>query len=223
MSFNATKCSVMHVLPSSRKQLFQTSYIPHGHTLGSEEDNKYLGITLDSHLNWDRHISNVVSKGKGTLGFLRSNFKACTISVKAATYTTIVCPAMEYASSVWDPHQQHPNRALDQVQGRAAGYVYNIYTDRTSGCVTRMINDFQWENLQERRRISRPIMLYKIRHGLVNVNANSYLKQSDNRTRSSNRFYQEESYFISFFPRTVRDWNQLPPQLGDLCNQLGGV
>lgn len=130
MSFNAKKCSVMHVLPSSRKHLFQTSYILHGHTLESEEDSKYLSVILNS---------SIVSKGN-----LRRNFKECTlmvhslkfllrwpIPVEAATYTTIVLPAMEYASSVWDSHQQKHIKALDQVQHRTGRYVCNDYTDRT--------------------------------------------------------------------------------------------
>ena len=65
MGFNATKCSVMHILPSNKKRVIQTSYHIHGHNLETEDSSKYLGVTLDNRLNWDQHI-NKVMKGNRT-------------------------------------------------------------------------------------------------------------------------------------------------------------
>ena len=103
MSFNAKKCSVMHILPSNKKRVVQTSYHIHGHNLETEDSSKYLGATLDNRLNWDLHINNAVMKGNRTLGFFRRNLKECTTPVKATTYIAIVRPTMEYASTVLDP------------------------------------------------------------------------------------------------------------------------
>ena len=53
-----------------------------------------------------------------------------------------------YVAPVWesrDPYQQADIKALEQVQRRAAHYVYNDYTSRTSGCVTEMVNELGWE------------------------------------------------------------------------------
>lgn len=142
MSFIATKCSVMYVLPSSRKQLSRLLTYSRAY---SGIRRGHIDVTSNSHLNWGWHISNVVSRGNSTLGFLRRNFKEYTIPVNAATYTTTVRPAMEYSSSVWDPHHQRQIKALDQVQHKAARYICNNYTDRSPGCVT---NDLQWGNLR---------------------------------------------------------------------------
>ena len=216
MSFNATKCSVLHICPGNKKKLINTSYQLHGHTLDTEDASKYLGVTLTDDLSWGRHVSNTVGKGNRSLGFLRRNFKDCTTSVKAYTYTTMVRPAIEYASTVWDPHRQGDIKALEQVQRRAARYVFNNYTDRTPGCVTSMLQKLQWESLESRRYKNRLTMLYKINHGLVDVNTNC-LKRSDCRTRGQQRFFQEriscEAYANSFFPRTIGNWNQLPSSI----------
>jgi hypothetical protein len=64
------------------------------------EASKYLGITININLSWDRHIDNIVGKGKKTLGFIRRNLKDCTKPVKSAAYTTIVRPIVEYASNL---------------------------------------------------------------------------------------------------------------------------
>ena len=123
---------------------------------------------------------------------------------------------MEYASTVWDPYRQKHIKALEQVQRRAARYACNNYTDRTPVCVTPMTRNLQWDTLEERRHSSRLQILYKIQHGLVDMNKDSYMKQSDSRTRGANQLFQERTtheVYNSFFPRTIRDWNQLPLQV----------
>ena len=128
--------------------------------------------------------------------------------------TSVVRPVLEYAAPVWDPYRQADTKALEQVQRRAARYVYNDYTSRTPGCVTEMVKELGWESLQDRRQISRLSLLYKAHHGLVDIDKATYLKPGDSRTRSHTGFYQEhtahEVYHNSFFPRTIRDWNRLP-------------
>ena len=128
----------------------------------------------------------------------------------------MVRPTLEYATSVWDPHLQKDIKALEQVQRRAARYVLNDYSTRTPGCVSNMVNQLQWDSLETRRRSDRLKMLYKIQHGLVDIQPDSYIQQGDRRTRREHRLYQErignEIYNHSFFPRTIRDWNTLPSQ-----------
>ena len=103
------------------------------------------------------------------------------------------------------------------MQKRAARFVHNNYTDRTPGCVTNMVKSLKWENLEDRRKSARPSMLFKIQHDLIDIDGQQYLTPNDNRTRGKNRFYQERSindtYGQSFFPKTIRDWNQLPTNI----------
>ena len=85
---------------------------------------------------------------------------------------------------MWHPCRQADIKALEQVQRRAARYVYNDYTSRTPGCVTEMVNELGCESLQDRRQISRLSLLYKAHHGLVDIDKATYLKPGDSRTRS---------------------------------------
>ena len=147
MDLNASKCSVIHILPSKRKNIIDSSYTLHGQTLETVEESKYLCVTISNNLTWTRHTENVAGKGNKTLSFLRRNFKDCATQVKAATYTTMVNPTLEYATTVWDPYLQKDSKAVEQVQCRAAGYVLNDYSTRTPGCVSGMVNKLQWESL----------------------------------------------------------------------------
>ena len=162
MSFNASKCNTIHILHSKGKAALKFNYKLHGQTLESVKSSKYLGVTINDQLNWTEHVDNIAAKGKMKVGFLRRNFKECTQITKAATYTTIVRPSLDYASSIWDPHLEKDKESLEKVQRQAARYVFNNYTDRTPGTVTTMLTNLNWESLERRRRIQRLLMLYKI-------------------------------------------------------------
>ena len=126
----------------------------------------------------------------------------------------MVRPVLDYTSTVWDLHQQGDIKTLEQVQCQAARYVYNDYTTRTPGCVTAMVKDIGWESLQDQQYIARLSLLYKMQHGLVDVDTSSYLQQRDSCTRGSRGFFRErinsEVYYNLFFPHTILEWNSLP-------------
>ena len=216
MSFNPSKCIVLRIAARNKKVL-QSEYKLHGHILETEEASSYLGVTITDNLTWDKHIQNISNKGNRTLGFIRRNLRDCTVPVKAATYTAMVQPSLECASTVWDTPNQAHIKQLESVQRRAARYVYKDYHSRTPGCVTKMVENLNWEPLTARRKTNRLSMLYRIQHGLVDIPKEKYLHSSDSRTRGQHRFFQEriqdDSYKNSFFPRTVRDWNQLPARV----------
>ena len=99
---DAFQCRKMHCHQNStkNKQVRQTSYKLHGHTLDNVEASKYQGVTININLSWDRHIDNIVGKGNKTLGFIRRNLKDCIKPVKSAANIAIVRPIAEYASSL---------------------------------------------------------------------------------------------------------------------------
>ena len=130
---------------------------------------------LTEDLSWDKHIQNTVSKGNRSVGFLRRNLRDCTPPVKASTFKIMVRPILEYASPVWDPHQQANIKALEQVQRRAARYVFNDYSTRTPECITKMLDALEWEPLEVRRKHDRLSILFRMQHNLVDIPANRYL------------------------------------------------
>jgi hypothetical protein len=138
-------------------------------TLEVVEASMHLGVTITNDLSWNRHIDNVAAKGNRTLGFIRRNLGECIKQVRETSYLTIVRPTLEYAAMVWDPTTQTLIQTLENVQRRAARFVINDYTNRTPGCVTSMLTSLEWQTLEQRRRISRLVMMYKIQHQLVDI------------------------------------------------------
>ena len=64
------------------------------------ESDKYLGVHLDSKLNFNSHINESTKKGTKLLNLCRRNLNTCSQSVKETAYKTIVRPHLEYAPSI---------------------------------------------------------------------------------------------------------------------------
>ena len=81
----------------------EASYTLESTVLENMDSIKYLEVTITHNLRWNTHISNMCTKANRTLGFLRRNLYQCPQDVKEAAYRGLVCPILEYGSSVWDP------------------------------------------------------------------------------------------------------------------------
>ena len=82
---------------------------------------------------------------------------------------------------------------------------------------TDMIKDLGWATLETRRRQFRLTLVYKLTHGLIDIDSRKYLiHHPESRTKGSHQFkfrvpYASKDIFkISLFPRTIADWNCLP-------------
>ena len=65
---------------------------------------KYLGVQNDNKLTWNDHIHYITHKAAQVNGFLYRNLKQYPPHIKTMCYKTTICPLLEYASYVWDPH-----------------------------------------------------------------------------------------------------------------------
>ena len=127
----------------------------------------------------------------------------------------MVRPTLEYASTCWDPHSKDLIEDIEQVQKRAARFVYR---SKEPGCVTNMLDALNWEPLSQQRAKNRVTMLHKIINNQVAIDQNTYLNKSDTRTRGEHKYKQiatsKNIYKYPFFPRTIRSWNYLPAAVG---------
>ena len=171
MSFNPSKCQVIHV--TRRKTPLQTKYHLHGCVLESVPSAKYLGVTISEDLKWSEHINNITKKANQTLGFLKRNIRVHNKDLKSTAYKTLVRPQLEYASTVWSPHTDLDINKLESVQRRAARWVTRDYQYTSS--VSSMLQDLNWRTLDQRRIDSRLVLLYKVTYDLVAIPASDYL------------------------------------------------
>jgi len=230
MSFHPDKCKVLRV-GRKRKPIIH-DYTIRGHKLDSPPHEKYLGVTMQSNATWEKHINNTTSKATKTLGFLRRNLRTAPKHIKATAYTSMVRPQLEYASTVWDPHQANQIDQIEKVQRRAARFVNRDYSRESS--VTLMLNQLGWQPLQHRKANARLTMFYKIVHCIVAIPPTLYLTPSNRSARGHNFTYLQQQtnanyQKYSYLPRTIVQWNRLPatvveaPSLEVFQSRLQGV
>ena len=87
------------------------------HSLERVTSYKYLNVWLTSTLNWSIQVSKVRSRARKQIGFIYRKFYGhANSSTLLQFYSTYVCPLLEYAAPVWDPHHQGLIDSLERVQ-----------------------------------------------------------------------------------------------------------
>ena len=84
MAFHPDKCSVLPFTRSHSPPL--SNYTLHDQILERVTSTKYLGVILETKLDFTQHIESICAKANKTLGFLRRNLKVCSSRTKELAY-----------------------------------------------------------------------------------------------------------------------------------------
>ncbi|GJQ65109.1 hypothetical protein Trydic_g7254 [Trypoxylus dichotomus] len=103
----------------------------------------YLGVTLDSRVNWGAHINRVLDRGRkmfGTLYPMMAGGGRLDPSLKVRIYKTVLRPTITYASAVWATALPTHIKKLEAFQSRtlrsalsAPWYVRNTTIQEDTG------------------------------------------------------------------------------------------
>ncbi|XP_053390995.1 uncharacterized protein LOC128553836 [Mercenaria mercenaria] len=159
----------------------------------------------------------------------------CITECRKSAYLALIRSTLEYSAIVWDPYIEGDINKLERIQRQAARFITGDYRSREKGSVTNMLESLKLTPLQDRRRTSRLVFLYKVAGGLVpaihpsdylqtvtrkrQIRAKSYSdfqvsniveKQVINNTRGfSVKHCKSEQLKNSFFVKTIIEWNHL--------------
>ena len=138
--------------------------------LSKKEVIKYLGINIDSKLNFNQHVNEKCKRATTVLNMLKRNLYFAPKSVKNKAYQACVLPILEYAPNCWSPTSSKQNNSLEMVHHNAAKFVSNFYPKKgnyENFSITKILNDLNWDSLEKRRNQSRLTMAFKILNGHV--------------------------------------------------------
>ena len=208
MEFHPQKCQVIQI--TNKKKKLNHTYKIHDTPLQPTNAAKYLGITIDNKLNFNTHISEITKKANSTLSFISRNFHKCPIKTKELCIKALVHPLLNYGSSIWDPHTQTNIHKIEQVNKRAARFITGNYTFE-HGQTDRNLSFLKWPSLQDQRKHHKATLLYKIKNSIINAPTADL---QPNPRKPHNYLVPPSSvhsHLHSFFPSTIRLWNNLPP------------
>ena len=84
---------------------------------------KYLGVTLDEHLNWKAHTSILFSKASKRIGLLRQIRDDISTYAANNIYKSFILPLFDYCDSVWTCCNKVDAESLERLQRCAAKVV----------------------------------------------------------------------------------------------------
>ena len=147
MNFNISKYCCLQLTEAKIHRIYHLSNVP----LSILNNHKYLGVTLQSNLKWNKHV---VYSADSILGLLRRNIKVTSTHTNDLAYKALIRPKLEFASVVWSLWQKFLVDNLERIQRRLARYVFNDY--HLDSSVSVMIDNLDWDSLEHRHKKASP-------------------------------------------------------------------
>ena len=114
MSFNVSKCNVMHIGKNNRKY----KYYMYNQELEVVEEERDLGVIITSNLKVSKQCQNAYNKAIKVLGLINRTIKFKNRSILLCLYKSLVRPLLEYCTPAWSPHYIKDKVLLEKAQHR---------------------------------------------------------------------------------------------------------
>ena len=187
-------------------------------------EQKHLGLILESGLSFKKHVSEKIIKAKKNIGILKHLSKFLPLNTLDQMYKALVRSHLDYCDVIYDipSKTHHPplGRTLgslmekvERIQYQAALAITGAWQGSSR---SKLYDELGWETLSDRRKFRRALQIHKI----ININTISYLNEelppycremfSGNiRTTFHAIRCKSYRYMNSFFPDAIASWNIL--------------
>ena len=214
MPFNTAKCQVMAF---NQRSTPNPTYFLGDDALTCVTKATYLGVTVQSNLQFTSHINTKVTEAKRTLGLIKRTLHNAPKKAKLLAYTSLCRPKVEYAATLWDPYNKGLIHDIEMVQNQAIRFIMNIKGLKDSITVAR--EQLELETLQDRRKRLKMSLLMRILskeecHKSLSATYDELMNDRANTTIITRAALRGEPtsisattsiYHNSFLPSTVRD------------------
>ena len=173
-----------------------------------------LGVTLDSALQWNIHIKNIISKANRVSGLIKRTLGwHAPQDTKFILYSSLVRPILEYCSPLWGGLNQKYTKSIERLQRTMTRYICGYskaeYNER--------LLHLHLAPLSLRRDQNDVIFFWKCLHRIYDLGLTKFVSFShDNprQTRSSTEsfrlpIFKKEAFRRSFFNRIYYVCNKL--------------
>ena len=213
LRFHPDKCHVLSFGKEdamSKLQLFHGQYSLCGHLLDHVEEEKDLGVIVDSQLNFASHIDAKVAKAMAFLGLIRRNFQYLNVHSLLSLYKAFVRPHLEYAQSVWSPSSTAMITKIENMQKRA----FNLVPELRGLSYPEQLQRTKLPTLAYRRLRGDLIEVFKhIKQYDKHAITSSFSTTTRNRIRQT---AHKSPLHARFFYHMVQElWNGLPANCRD--------
>ena len=209
MTFNPSKCHVMHYGKSNRKFLYHLN----GCLLDNVEEEKDLGVIIPSNLLYQSQMNKVISKATKIIAMIKNTFSHMDKDIFLMLYKVYVRPILEYGQEIWSPHFQKDIDMLEKVQRRATKIVPSLKDQPYE----KRLKDLGLYSLKDRRDRGDMISVFKIMNNLIDLDISKlftlyngpYNTRGHSMKLDQKRCHTDIKRF-TFSQRIIGKWNTLP-------------
>ena len=219
LKFHPDKCKVLEIRGKSNTNTTNTYHMSRyeGGSVDLEvvPHEKDIGVTIDSKLNFEKHIQTQINKANMMVGIIRRSFKFMDMETFCLLFKALVRPHLEYASSVWSPYKKKHIESIENVQRRATKMLPGL----SNMSYEERLRKLKLPSLRYRRMRGDMIEVFKIISGIYDTRATSGLLELNNSTTRGNskkliknrsRLDVRKFYFTN---RVVDLWNSIPDSI----------
>jgi uncharacterized protein YlzI (FlbEa/FlbD family) len=127
---------------------------------------KYLGITIDSNLSWDQHISNMCRSIAPKIALLRRLKGSVPKEILCQIYKTYIQPLFEYGCTIWSSTSEKNLNKLQRLQNSSARIVEGCF-DYVNTRGHDIVRNLGWPDLNDRWYYLLAGLIFKCINGIA--------------------------------------------------------
>ena len=214
MSFNVSKCKVMHA--GKKNPGYQ--YTMAGQRLTETETEKDIGVKIQKNLKPGVQCAEAARIAQAVLGQISRAFHFRDRHIFVRLYIQYVRPHLEFATQAWSPWTAEDKQTLERVQQRAIKMVSGLQSKDYG----ERLKELGLQTLEERRHQADMAMVQQIMHRKGGLAPETWFEQADGmrNTRSAadplgiKKVFGRTELRKNFFSiRVIDPWNSIPAEL----------
>ena len=147
LALNIAKSNVVVFHPPQKALPYNIEIAINGKKLSNASNTKYLGVFIDSHLNWKNHVSNLAKKVKRNIGVLSKLRHLTNSQLLNNLYYSLIYPFFLYGIMAWGNTYATTCRPLYILQKKVIRIITKSKYDDHTDPLFKAMNILKLEDL----------------------------------------------------------------------------
>lgn len=126
LKVNSSKTSTVYFKPSQRPPEAEPTAVIDDKVIDNRPNAKFLGLLVDSQLNWSNHVDMISARISSGLFVLRNIVRVCSSQTALSVYYALIQSHISYGITVWGSCSNEDLTRILKLQKRAVRYLCGL-------------------------------------------------------------------------------------------------